>query len=289
MGLSNGTNLTATPSSLILQARYSGLSYTSVSGGAFFAAVTAAGGSVSPGRQTLINNLISGMQADGVYSLVDNLWLDAAENYQSGIIDIKGLVQATPVGMGAAPYAGNFTVDRGFTTSATAYLNLGAGGGPNCIQNSAMFGFAKRTNNITDAIISMGTTNTSGGVITYLAPKFSDTFCYAGVNVAAAPASAGFADTSGNFMVSRTAASGAASTVVYQGGASSISLSDASAGIPNQNFALGGYIDSTGTFSNGGSVNTQQFSAAYIGGGMTAAQVALFNARLQTYLTAVGA
>jgi hypothetical protein len=65
------------------------------------AAVVAAGGSVSgtltSGRKKLINDLIMGLMADGVWSKLDRLWLFAAENSQSALIDIKGAVSATAV------------------------------------------------------------------------------------------------------------------------------------------------------------------------------------------------
>lgn len=74
---------------------------------AWVAAVVAAGGTVSVGRKTVVNNLITGLKADGTWVKLDRLWLFAAENSQSALIDLVALTEALPIGV-------TFTLNRGY-------------------------------------------------------------------------------------------------------------------------------------------------------------------------------
>jgi hypothetical protein len=90
---------------------------------------------------------------------------------------------------------------------------------------------------------------------------------------------------SGNWYVSRTGALGSA-TGLYQGATLRQTPGAASSGLPNQQFSVGGGLNSSGTFGGGGAM---QFSFAVIGGGRDATQITNQNTAIQTYLTAVGA
>ena len=86
-------------------------------------AVVAAGGTVSGGRQTAVDNLIVGLKADGLFggSKLGGLWLHRAENTQSALIDLVALAVATPVN---SPV---FTVDAGYAfNGSNSYLDLGS-------------------------------------------------------------------------------------------------------------------------------------------------------------------
>jgi hypothetical protein len=86
---------------------------------AWINAVVAAGGSVSTGRKTLVDNLIVGLKADGVWAKLDRLYLLAAENTKSALIDLVALAQATEA---SGP---TFAIDTGYTVNGIAgiYLN----------------------------------------------------------------------------------------------------------------------------------------------------------------------
>lgn len=59
---------------------------------AWVAAVVTAGGTVSAGRTTAVNNFIVGLKADGLWTLIDRYWLYASEGSpQATLIDIKAL------------------------------------------------------------------------------------------------------------------------------------------------------------------------------------------------------
>lgn len=247
------------------------------SGTLWKAAVVAAGGSVSAARLTLIQNVYTGIAG----LPIDALWLTAGENAQSATIDLISQIVATPV---SGP---TFTTDRGYTTSATAYLNLGTHGGANYTQNGAMFGNAQRTDTGAATFNSMGSINTNTAALCEMYLHYTDGGIYSGVNaVNAVSFGTGQSSTIGIHLLSRTDAN---TTTLYKNAVQVfLWAAIASNGLPNQNFCLGGSFDSSGTFSSGAAV-TQQFSFAVIGGAMNATQVTTLNTTIQTYLTAVGA
>lgn len=85
---------------------------------AWAAAVVSAGGTVSSARRNLITNLISGLKADGLWSKLDRLWLFAAENSQSALIDLVSTSTASLVATNPT-----FTADEGYTGNASGYID----------------------------------------------------------------------------------------------------------------------------------------------------------------------
>src|SRR5215475_3606794 len=76
---------------------------------AWVAQVVTNGGSVSSGRQTLVDNFIVGAKADGFWTKLDRLWFHWAENQPQALTDMIALTLATAVN------SPTFTVDRGYT------------------------------------------------------------------------------------------------------------------------------------------------------------------------------
>lgn len=69
-------------------------------------------------RKTLVNNLISGLKGDAVWTKLDRLWVFAAENAASAVVDLVGHYSATVVG------SPTFTTDRSYSGFSNAnYLN----------------------------------------------------------------------------------------------------------------------------------------------------------------------
>jgi hypothetical protein len=108
---------------------------------AWRAAVIAGGGTVSAPRLLLVGALAVSLKSAGVWTSLDRLWLLAAENTQSALIDIKAVAPSTAV---AAP---GFTVDRGYQgNGTTAYIDSGFNwqvpsiGANHYVQDSAGFG-----------------------------------------------------------------------------------------------------------------------------------------------------
>lgn len=77
------------------------------------AVVVAAGGMVSDARLALISALIVALKAAGVWTLLDRLWLLAAENSQSALIDLVARASATAVN------SPTFTADRQYAFNGT--------------------------------------------------------------------------------------------------------------------------------------------------------------------------
>lgn len=102
---------------------------------AWVAAVVSAGGTVSDERKSLVNNLVLGLKSDGLWTKLDRLWLFAAENSQSALIDLVAASSASLVATNPT-----FTADRGFTGNASGYINTGfnaTSGTPKFTQNDS--------------------------------------------------------------------------------------------------------------------------------------------------------
>lgn len=81
-------------------------------------AVVGDGGTVSTPRGQLVDNLISSLKTNSIFTKLDRLWLFAAENSQSALRDLVGANLASVV---SSP---TFTTDRGFTgNGSTSYVN----------------------------------------------------------------------------------------------------------------------------------------------------------------------
>lgn len=279
MGLSNGTNLTATSSSLILKASYSGLSYTSgpdPGATAFFAAVVAAGGTVSPGRQAIYNTLFSNLRGAGLLNVLDRLWLFAAENTQSALTDLIALSAATPI---AAP---TFTVDRGYAgDGATSYIlsNYVPNAGVHLTQNSAHLSVYNQVNDAVNGV-------TCGA----LADPAFDMYCpltntgqfYSRINEADTSANFNAGNTTGYYIGDRT---GVGAVVGAKNGSDLATNSTASTGVSAVNIpvlALNNFGAIQG-FSTGRVAALSMGSSLGSGGRSSLASI------VNAYMTSVGA
>src|SRR5215813_10721680 len=87
---------------------------------AWINAVVLNGGSVSRQRAMLVDDLIVGLKADGIWTKLDRLWLFAAENAKTALTDLVGLTLATAV---SSP---TFTIDKGYAGNGTSsYIDTG--------------------------------------------------------------------------------------------------------------------------------------------------------------------
>jgi hypothetical protein len=253
---------------------------------AWAAAVVAAGGSVSSGRQTLISNLIKGLKTDGVWTKLDRLWITAGENTQSALIDLVARSTATVV---STP---SFTVDRGYAgedvATATKYIDSNftpSVHGVKYTQNSAHYSAYCITNNIPSSGGAVMGTDPSGSTV------FVDFYLnlggganmYGRINDGTASGAQTAPSTRiGHWLINR---SGASATQVYQAGSLYASPNAVSGALPAIDiFFL--TINWQGSVSSS-SPNT--FAAFSMGGSLNSTEAAAFNTRLGTYLTAVGA
>lgn len=233
---------------------------------AWINAVIAAGGTVSGPRQSLVNSLIVDLKADGIWIKLDRLWILAAENTKSALIDLVALATATATG-------GNFTTDRGYDSSAIdSGFNPGSTPGALYTQDSAHLSVWDNTSGGAAAII-IGISGVSAGVNIYT--RYSDNNCYTRINDSPEAGGLAVASTQGFTLGNRSSATARQS---YKNGSSLGSLGTVnSTNVPNENILIKGNV-----------TETDQISQFSIGGSLSSTEVTNFYNRLRTYMTAVG-
>jgi hypothetical protein len=241
---------------------------------AWISAVGTNGGTVSGPQQTLINNLIVGLKADGIWALLDRLWIYAGENEPSALTDMVARSLSTK--QGTPP----FVAFRGYNAQiagdgiATGFNPSTAGG--NYTQNSAHHSFWDITTAVhTQRILSNATAGTD---FSHMFNWYTDGNFY---NRICSAVGAGFAvaDSRGFFLGNRSA-SGA--TQSYLNGASVGSDTQVSSALINST-----YVVFNDPFT-GADATLHQIAMVSFGGSLNSTQVGNFYTRLRTYGTAVG-
>jgi hypothetical protein len=250
---------------------------------AWAAQVVTNGGTVSAGRKTTVNNLITGLKSDGVWTKLDRLFILAAENTQSALTDLKGLalavVHSTPT----------FTIDRGYTGtdgSTAVYIDTGfnpSTAGGNYTQNSAHLSVWSNSNitpSSAGGILTGG--DGSGGLpASNIYAQYSDGNAYFRINDAANSAGTANANSTGHYIASRT---GASLSAGYKNGSLFATLNQTSGALAN----ISVVILATQNPSGVGQGCPHQITMQSIGGGLSATDASNFYNRLRTYMTAVG-
>jgi hypothetical protein len=242
---------------------------------AWINAVVAAGGTVSSGRKTLVDNLIVGLKADGLWTKFDRLWVFAAENQKSALIDLKALSSANPstlfadlreeeVNPTSAPV---FTVNRGFTCDGTATVNTGFIPSTHGVQFTMNTAHAS----VWSLTSAQNSSYTAFSGHTNLFAAYVDGNTYFRINNNAGGAGAN-TDGSGFFLAVRTAASGAGAIMGYRNGVNIANTADGAA-----------TLDAAAWL-----VNDRQISSTSVGGTMNGTDSTNYYNRLRTYMTAVG-
>lgn len=225
-------------------------------------------------RTIILNDLVRGLKDDHVWSKLDCLYLLAAHDSQAARINVR----APANNIISAVNSPAFTNDRGFTgdgSSALLVTNFNpAIGSPQYSLNSAAFGVWSRTNNMggfdlgqsgsTSGINSRASTaSTLRGVVNYsISANYGST-----------------ADSLGHHCVSRTASN---LTSGYKAGSLVGTSPIAPIEVGNDSF----YILRGVTLT---SYSSRQIAAVHIGSGLAAVEVARLYARLNNYLSAIGA
>jgi hypothetical protein len=244
--------------------------------------VVAAGGSVSSGRRTLLLTLINNLKAAGVWKKLDRLWIFAAENSQSALIDLVALDQASAVN------SPTFTTDRGYAgNGSTSYIDTTYNAytqGSNFVAASKHIGIWDNTSR--GYAVNVGTgvyTDTSNDNSLFLynyaftpngfGYRLGDSFRSGAYAV---PSSQGFFIAQTNAYESWPA--------YYNGASLGTFLSGWGSTIVNVSFFVGGQ-NGNGTLIN---PTSDQFSMVSYGGGLTPPEAHFFYTHLRTYMTAVG-
>jgi len=239
---------------------------------AYFAAVVAAGGTISPARQILYNNLFVSLRSAGVLALLDRLWLLAAENSQSALIDL--VARATATAVNSPTFATN-----GYTVNGiTNYIDTGYMPSVNAVmlsQNSAHLSFYCNSG---PAYVGGG----DGSSFLQILGTFTDSNMYARINTG--NSGAGFATTdTGIFIGDRT---GPAAIVNEHSGVVLGTTTPASLALGTKSLWIGAY-NNNGSFAGASApARLGMFSA---GASLGASGRAALENAVGTYMTAVGA
>ena len=248
-------------------------------------AVVTAGGTVSSGRRTVVDTLIAGLKADGVWTLLDRLWILAAENTQSALTDLKGLVTISnsPPGGGTAP---TFTADRGLTGNGAGIdtgFNPTTASSPQYTLNSgSMFVYNRSTRSTGVVVCEFGMQDAG---LDYRARIVClDTGgTYLNVNDNYGPL-AGITSVQGFWVGSRTS-SMAADWYKNATAIRSETVVANNAALINRSFYICGINwDYGNTYGS-----PDQLACAGFGAGLSSAQVTALTTRIETYMDAVGA
>ena len=127
---------------------------------------------------TVVDDLIIGLKADGIWSKLDRLWIYAAENTASALTDLKTGALATTV---SSPTF-DTTNFRGYIGNGAGYIQSGLAsnfGTGNYAQNSAcFFGWSNTSGIDGGGLIGTGATALTSCIL----PEYTDTNVYAAIN-----------------------------------------------------------------------------------------------------------
>jgi hypothetical protein len=244
---------------------------------AWINAVVAAGGTVGSPRQIIVNNLVIGLKADSLWTKLDRLWILAAENSQSALIDLKNLSTATL----GSPTPPTFTTNRGYagTGAASSIIDTGfneASGTPLLSLNDTHFSLWGLTNPLPIASTTLycGADTGSGGSYWLYFSGDSSFYFRTNDNGAATALASAFTNHTGHFISSRASSS---QRKLYQNGTLKFTSTATSTSLPNI----------THKIINSGAVH--QVAAYSIGSNLDGGSDAVnFYNRLLTYMAAVG-
>jgi hypothetical protein len=224
------------------------------------------------------------MVTDGTWSLIDVLYIFATANSTDALLNLVSTSYD-----GTAHNGPTFTADQGFTgDGVSTWIDTGfnpntAGG--NFTLNSASFGAYDRTSDTTGSVAAMGVYDGTTGDNLFPLINPSAGLIYT-INVTSG--SDNFVTNSnaqGLWIVSRTSST---SNFLRKDGASFFTNSSdptTGASLPNFDFVLLANNNSGTISGNSG----DQYSAAFIGGGLTTTQADAVASRINAYMTAVGA
>lgn len=238
-------------------------------------------GSYTTDQLNAIEAFFAGAKADGIYSIIDVLYIHALANEADGRLNIKG-TSFTASRINSMSHA----AFQGFTSNGTnSYLNTTfnpSTAGGSFTQNSGSIGLYSRTDQASDNNdmgISNGTQNTT--LYTRLASNNaagrinSSTFDVGSL--------ASNSDSRGFFLATRVSS---LAHVLYRNGTELKSTSNTSSAPINASFFVG-TRSASGTPTGG--FSTRQFALSLIGGGFTPTQASNLNTRVATLMTALGA
>ncbi len=246
---------------------------------AWIAAVVADGGTVSGTQAGRVNTLIAGLKTDGLFTILDRLWLYAGESdTHQAKIDIISLATHTVTGsptLAVGGYTGNGSsefIDTGFNpNTAGGHFTL----------NSASFGaYVRGTTTGTKSEMGQLVTSSAKGCRLIGAFGGSLAILQLNGNVQDTPSNT---SPQGSWILSRT---GNTTVDYYRNGSSVGSGVDGAFALSDMSLNFYSLAENDDGAATNFSPNQQ--AACFIGGGLDATKEAALSTRLNTYMTAWG-
>lgn len=228
---------------------------------------------------TAYDTMICGMVTDGVWSLLDTFYIFATNTQTTALLN---LISTSFTGTTNGTVS--FSADHGYTGDAsTFYIDTGwkPTNGPNYTQNAASYGWYNLTSNTTgDGQTAMGEDTVNFDI--FCIPRNASGNFQCAVNESSPSLVVANANKQGSYLLSRTTS---VHIDVYKNGANILSNNAlASLAIAASNNFI--FADNSGAPAR--NFTSDQFSAAFTGGAMSATQAANFLSRLNAYMTALG-
>lgn len=217
-----------------------------------------------------LSRLIDGLNDEGLWSLLDGLWIFKSWDSQAAYLNLLGAAYtATPV---SSP---TFTAYEGVAGNGTSYVNLGfnpaTAVAPKFTRNSGHTSFGDRTSRAANGTLQMGAAVGANFAVSMIS-RFTGDLGGGRINTASA-SSITYANTEnvGRYLMSRT---GASALAAYKDGASKGTSTAASVAVVSADVFLGALnVAGAPNFRS-----SDQFSYASIGAGFDDTQAATFDA-----------
>jgi hypothetical protein len=238
--------------------------------------VVANGGTVSAGRQTIVNTFITCLKSASLWSTMDRYWLLAGENTQSALTDMVGLSLATNHGS-------TFTPSQGYTGNGSSFfVDTGYTAGTNYTQNSAVYGGQVQTSRTTatGSPAEFGADNAGFTQNAVLIP-YNSSNNFSVVLNATTPSAGSATNAQGSYIISRTGASAGAA---YKNGTSFSTFATASTGLPGVTF----YVGANHQGGSANSFSTDQISSFFAASGWNSTQATNFESCQNAMMTSIG-
>lgn len=250
------------------------------------AAVVGAGGTVSATQLGRISDLVRNLKGAGVWTLLDRLWLFAAENSTQALTDLVSRSVAT------ATNSPTFTANQGYAGNGTSsYVNTGfiaSTHGVNYTLNSAHMALYNRTarTDKTGAHRNAGAYGAGGVNAQINLFSFGHLFDCVIHGTGGLQVDAGFADTSGLFTINRSAST---TSQGYRNGVLIDTDAATADGLPSSAMYVGAVNSSQVGGSSPIDFVTDQHAMFSVGGSLDATKQAAFYSIAQSHMTAIGA
>jgi hypothetical protein len=240
---------------------------------AFFARVTAAGGTLSATEQTAVNTLVVQMKADGTWTPMKAIYPMVGASAAACAQNLK-----------SASFTGTFSsgwtfASTGATPNGTsAFFNTGLIPSIDLTQNSTHLSFYSRTNSLIGNTIDMGTATGSGGASfrTYIAMLLGSV-SYSNINSAGDSVTTTMTNTQKFVLAYRNNAS----NFVNQVNSTKQTLVSVSGGLSDKALYIGAF-NRNGTADN---FSLRQTAFNSIGDGLTDTQASNFYTAVQAFQT----